>query len=96
MTAREHEVQFGIVSPTTAEMLVMDSRLDIAPDNGQSDPRCKGQPRPATQDTKRRVARLEPPSTIKHVCPGHSVAPDWSIPAFAAVKAAYFGSFVRD
>jgi hypothetical protein len=38
-----------------------------------------------------RVARLEPPSTIKHVGPGYSGAgPDLSIPAFTAIATAHF------
>jgi hypothetical protein len=87
--------------PAAAEMRVMDSRLDIAPDNWQCRSKI-GEGGEATQDTQRRVARLELHGPlvvyvlVVYVSAGHSVRPDWSIPAFAAVKAVHFRSFVRD
>ncbi len=53
---QRNEVRFGIVSPAAAETRVMDSRLDLAPDNWQCQSTLYGQRKPATQDNKRRVA----------------------------------------
>lgn len=51
----------------------------------------------ANEDTQRRVARLELHGPlVVYVSAGHSMGPDWSIPAFIAVKAVHFRSFVRD